>query len=64
KNEIPMKYAHYAVRDKIPRTNKLKEKDRFFKLAAENGFEAAALEMYDINEMHHYIKKLREKLHL
>ena len=64
KNEIPMKYAHYAVRDKIPRTNKLKEKDRFFKLAAENGFEAAALEMYDINEICHYIKRIFELLHL
>lgn len=63
KFEIPIEYTHYAVRDRIPRPNVLKEKDRFFKLAEEKGFEAAALEMYDINELHYYIKKLLEKLH-
>lgn len=64
KFEIPMQYLHYTIKDKIPSAIKLKEKDCFFKLAEEKGFEAAALEMYDINEIHHYIKWLLEKLHL
>lgn len=64
KFEIPIDYTHYAVRDKIPRADILKGNDRFFKLAAEKGFEAAALKMYDINELHYYIKKLRKMLHL
>ena len=61
KFEIPMKYTHYTIRDKIPSLKRLK--DRFFKLAEEKGFEAAALEMYDINELHYFIKKVKEKLH-
>ena len=64
KFEIPIEYTHYAIRDRIPRPNIMKEQDRFFKLAEEKGFEAAALEMYDINELHYYIKKLRKMLHL
>lgn len=64
KFDIPIEYTHYAVRDKIPRPNVLKEKERFFKLAEEKGFEAAALEMYDINELHYCINKLRKMLHL
>ena len=64
KFEIPIKYTHYAVRDKIPRPNVLREKDRFFRLAEEKGFEAAALEMYDINELHYCINKLKKMLHL
>ena len=64
KFEIPIEYTHYAVKDKIPNINKLRVSDRFFNLAKEKGFEAAALEMYDINEIHYYIKKLRTKLHL
>lgn len=64
KFEIPIEYTHYTVRDRIPRPNIIKEQDRFFKLAEEKGFEAAALEMYDINELHYYIKKLRKMLHL
>lgn len=64
KFEIPMKYTDYAIRDRIPRAKQLKEKDRFFKIAEEKGFEAAALEMYDINEVRQYIRKIKEKLHL
>ena len=64
KFEIPVDHTYYAVKDRIPRPNIMKEQDRFFKLAEEKGFEAAALEMYDINELHYCINKLKKVLHL
>ena len=62
--ELPIESIHYTIRDKIPNKKKIDERDRFFSLSKQKGFENAALEMYDLNELHHYINKAKTKLQL
>ena len=64
KHEIPPEFTQYTIRDKIPNSKKLAERDRFFSLAESIGFEAAANQMYDLNEIHHYLQKLKTLLRI
>lgn len=64
KHEIPPEFTQYTIRDKIPNSKKLAERDRFFSLAESIGFEAAANQMYDLNEIHHYLQKFKTLLRI
>ena len=64
KFDLPLECTSYTVREKIPRSEVLKAKKVYFDEALKVGFERAANNLYDTNEVHYYIDRILKKLHI